>query len=83
MAMLPQINRNPIYVNNDDICKEALEACQRKNDKGNQKDPPIFNTGATVAVQQEDWLPWTHGMIVEPNSNDHRIFLYDMTNEVW
>ena len=26
---------------------------------------------ATVAVQWEDWGPWTLGMIIEPTKDDH------------
>ena len=46
-----QMSRNPINVDNDDLHCEALEAHQRKNDKGKdaQKDP-ISIAGATVAV---------------------------------
>ena len=50
--LLPQVNRDSINVNNDDTYFEALEAQQRKNDKGKdtQKVSPIFITGATLAV---------------------------------
>ena len=48
-----QMKREPINVNNNDIHEEALEAHQRKYNKGkdNQKDPSVFIAGATVAVQ--------------------------------
>ena len=49
------------------------ETHQRKNKgKDTQKDPPIFITWATVAVQQEDWELWTHCVIVRPSNNDYR-----------
>ena len=31
----------------------------------------FFIKGAKVAVQQEDRRLWTHGLIVEPNNDDH------------
>ena len=67
-GLLPQMSRDPINVDNDDLHHEALKDCQRKNYKGKdtQKDLRIFIKGATVAVQQEDRGPWTHGMIANP-----------------
>ena len=55
-ALWPQMNTHPININHDGIHYEALEAHQRKYDKGNdtQKDLIVFIVGATVAVQQED-----------------------------
>ena len=55
-GLLLQMNREPINVNNDDTCYEALEAHQKKYDKDNdtQKDPYLFLRGTTVAVHQED-----------------------------
>ena len=56
MGLLPQMNGDSIDVNNSDLHYEALEAQQRKNDKGKdmQKDPPVFDGGDTIVVQQED-----------------------------
>ena len=73
-SLSPEMNRDPINVNNDNLYCEALETCLRKNDavKDTQKDPPIFITGATVAVQWDDGGLWTYGVIVKPNNDDHR-----------
>ena len=51
--LLPHVIKDPININNDNLHHKALEAYQRKNDKGKdtQKDHPIFITGATVVVQ--------------------------------
>ena len=56
-GLLPSMNRDPINIDIDDLHHMALEANERKNDKGKDtlKDPPIFIRGATIAVQQEDW----------------------------
>ena len=72
-GLSPQMNRDPVYVDHDDVYCEALEAHQRKIDKGSntQKDPPAFITGATEAVQWEDGRPWIHGVIVQSNNDDH------------
>ena len=55
-GLLPQMGSDPLNVEKDDIHHEALEVCQRKKDKGTdtQKDPPIFITGATIIVWQEN-----------------------------
>ena len=68
------MSRDPISVNNDNPHWKVLLVCQRLNDmdKDTQKDPHIFITGATVAVQQEERGQWTHGVIVEPDNNDQR-----------
>ena len=52
-GLLPEMNRDPINVNNNDVHYEALEAHQRKNSKGKntQKHPSVSVAGATVAVQ--------------------------------
>ena len=59
-GLLPQMNRDPINVDNDDLHREALEALQRKNKgKDTRKFHPIFITEATVAAQQEDRFVYT------------------------
>ena len=77
-GMLPQMNRDPINQDNDDQHCEALEAHQRKNDRGKNtlKDLPIFITGSTVAVQWKDRGLWTHGVIVKPNNDKHREYYH-------
>ena len=67
-------------IDNYDLDHKAFEANERKNDKGKntEKDPTIFITGATVAVQWEDGGLWTHGMIVGPHTNDHRGHLHTL-----
>ena len=72
-GMLPQMSRDPINVDNDDLYCKALEVHQRKN-KGSDtwKDPPFFIKGAKVAIPQEDKGLWLHSVIVKPNNDDHR-----------
>ena len=45
-GLLPQINRAPINVDNDDMKSEALEGYQNKYNKDS-----VFSIGSTVAVQ--------------------------------
>ena len=73
-GLLPQMNRDPINVNPEDLHCKVLEVHQRKNDKSKdtQNGLPIFLTGATEIVQGEDRRPWTHSVIVEPNNSDQR-----------
>ena len=54
--LLPQMNRQPININADDECHEALKACLYKYHEGNDthKDSISFPIGSTVAVQHED-----------------------------
>ena len=53
------------------ICTEAQ---QKKINKDNdtQKDPSVFLTGATVAVQREDGGLWPYKVIEYSNSSKHR-----------
>ena len=37
--------------------------------------------GAIVTVQWEDGGPWTHGVTVKPNSDDHRGCSYTNMND--
>ena len=73
-SLLPQMNREPININNDDIHYEVLKAHHNKYVKNNDthKDPLSFPTGSTEAVHCEDVEPWMHGVIKEANSSDHR-----------
>ena len=43
-GLLPQMTRDPINVDNDDLHHELLGTCQRRNDKGKdtEKDHPIL-----------------------------------------
>ena len=68
-GLLLQMKNDPIYANNDDLHHKALDAYQRKNDKGKdtQKDSLNIISGAMVAVHLEDGWLWTHGVIVKPN----------------
>ena len=52
-GQLPESNRDPGNVNNDDMHYEALWDHQRKYDKGKdtQKDHSVFIAGAKVTVQ--------------------------------
>ena len=71
-GLFPQMNTNPIHVNNTDLHFEALDIHQRKYDEGKNtwKDPSVFIARATVAVKQEDWGAWMHDIIGK--SNNHR-----------
>ena len=50
--LLPQMDKESMNINNDNMQYEALEAHQRKYSKGNdtQKDTTVFSATATVAV---------------------------------
>ena len=62
---LPQMNREPIYINNDHAKYEALKAHQNKNSKGNDayKDSLSFPIVSSVAIQHDVGGPWIHGVI--------------------
>ena len=68
------MSRDLINVNDNNLHHKALEAHQRKNDKGKdtQKDPAIFITGTTVAVPLVDGGLWTYGVIVKLNNDYHK-----------
>ena len=72
-GLLPQINREPININNDDVQYRAFKAHQSKyiTDSDTHKESPSFLIGSTVAIQCEDEGPWTHGVIKVANSSDH------------
>ena len=55
-GLLPEMNREPIKINNDDAQYEALKAHQHKDVKNNDthKDSLSFPIGSTIAVQHED-----------------------------
>ena len=61
-GIMPVMNRLPINTDNDEEHHKALVNRQCKNEQG--KDTPknfvSLPIGSTVAVQQEDWGPWTH-----------------------
>ena len=73
-GLLPQINREPINVDNNNAQYEALDPCQSKCSKNNdtQNAPSVFSTGSTVVGKWEDGGLWVHSIIVEPNGSDHR-----------
>ena len=68
-GLLPQMNRDPIYVSNDDPYPEALEACQMKNDKGKDTQTILL---FLLPLQQQNRGLWKHSMIFKPNNDDHR-----------
>ena len=62
-ALLPQIGRQPININNDDKYYEALKSRQEAYAKNNDtcKDSTLFPSGSTAVVQMEDdgdWDTW-------------------------
>ena len=73
-SLLPQMNREPISINNDDAQYEALKVCQNKSvkKKDTHKDSLSFPKGSTVALQHEDGGPWMHRVIDEVNNSDHK-----------
>ena len=72
-ALLPQLGREPVNVDNDDEYYKALMSRHEVYTKNNdtQKDSTFFSSGSTVAVQMEDEGPLTQGMIIEGNTKDH------------
>ena len=77
-GLLPQMRRDSINVDNDDLHHEALEAGQRKNDKGKdtKKYPIVCLTRPMVAVQQQGRGLWPHAVIVETNNDEHKRHSY-------
>ena len=78
-GLLPQMNREPININNNDACYEALTAHQSKyiKDKDIHKDSFYFPIWSTVTVQCEDGGCWRHSVINEANDseNDGRSYI--------
>ena len=72
-ALLLQICRGLINVNNNDDYHKALKSRQEEYTKNNDtcKDSTLFSSRSTVAVQLEDGVPWMCGIIIECNSKDH------------
>ena len=58
-ALLLQIGREPININNDDKYYEALKSGQEAYTKNNDthKDSTFFCAGSTVVVQMEEGVP--------------------------
>ena len=70
---MPIIERLPINSENDDEHHEAFVNRQGKNDKkyNTARNYDLFSIGSTVAVQQEDGGPWTHGTVVGRGDHIH------------
>ena len=71
-GLLPQMNRGPININNDDGQNEALKSHKIKYVKNNDTHTHFFLIGFTIAMQNEQGGPWVHVVIKEANSSDHR-----------
>ena len=72
-GIVPIINRIPINSDNDEDHYEALVRRQTRNNKNYDaaRNYDLFSLGSTVAVQQEDGGPVTHGTIVAIGSHHH------------
>ena len=84
-SQLPQMNREPININNDDAKYEALKAHQDKYVKNSDthKDLLSFPIMSTVATHCEDGGPWMHGLIKEANSSGHKGRCYIIRVTKW
>ena len=73
-ALLPQLGRKPINVNNNEEYNEALKARQEEYIKNNDahKDSIFCCAGSIVVVLREDGDPWTHTVIIEGNGEEHQ-----------
>ena len=72
-ALLLQIGREPINVNNDDEYYEALISRPEASTKNNEthKISPLFSAASKVAVQMEVEGSWLYSVIIEGNSEYH------------
>ena len=70
---MPTINRIPINSDNNDDHYEELVKRQIRNYKNydTARNYDLFSIGSTVAVQQEDGKPWTHGIIVGTGTDNY------------
>ena len=76
-GLLPQKNRGPINVDNNDTHNEALEVHQKY--KGNDTIKTIlFLHERYSRCTTGRWGLWIHGVIVEGNSSDHRGHSYNI-----
>ena len=71
-ALLTQIGREPININND-VYYKALKSRQEAYTKikDTHKDSTLFSVGSKEVIQIEDRGPNMHGMITEGSSKDH------------
>ena len=74
------IDRRPVSVDNDDKHHTKLMCRQSKNDTNNDASHvfAFIPIGSTVAVQQEDGGPWTHGTIVGRGNHNHHNQSYNI-----
>ena len=72
-SIMTIINRLPIKSDNDDEHYEAFINRQAKNDRkyDTARNYDLFSIGSTVAVQQEDGGPCTHGTVVGRGNHKH------------
>ena len=70
---MPVINRLPIGIDNDVKHHKALvdRQCRNDQDKDTSKNLVSLPIGSTLAVQQEDGGPWTHGTIEDKGNHNH------------
>ena len=72
--LLPQMKKDPIIADNDDLCHKALEAFQRKKMmRAKILKKSYYFTGAKVVVQLEDGRLWIQGLIVESINDDYTV----------
>ena len=78
--VIPIINRKPIGRDSDNEHHSKLVHRQHKNVTSNDASPVFASIpiGSTVAVQQEDSGPWTHGAIVEKGDHHHHDWSYTL-----
>ena len=78
-GIMPEINRLPVGIDNDDKCHKAIIKRQTENDKDTSKNFASLPMGSTVVVEWEDWGMWTHGTIkgkAKHNYHDRSFHIY-------
>ena len=68
---MPILDHKPLVEDCDDKCHAKLTERQQKNNNDTSAIFPCIPIGSTVAVQQEDSGPWTHGTVVGTGYNNH------------
>ena len=77
-GIMSVMDRPPINIDNDDEHHHTLIDRQGKNDQDNDTSKIFMSIPieSTVAVQQEDRGPWTHGTVVNKGSHNHHSRTY-------
>ena len=72
-ALLSQIGRQPVNINNDNKYYEAFKNQDKKHTLRMMiLTKSTFSAESAVAVQKEDGHLWMHEVITEGNSDDHQ-----------